>query len=572
MALDGGMLRMISSEIKEALESRIEKIYQPSGEELVILLRKKGFSERLLISVRSGAARVHFTRERLENPETPPMFCMLFRKHFTGAKLISIEQQGFERVLELSFEAINEMGDKVNLKIVCELIGNQSNLILLNNENRIIDALRRSDLEAKRLIIPGAVYEYPEAQSKLSIIDDDIEKIKKGVVSLGEVPLWKGLLNTLAGLSPLVSRELSFRVNCEEVFCKDVNEDILKSKLIDFKNEFSKKGTPCLLREADNSPMDFSYMEIMQYGNCLGLEKHTSYSELLDTFFSGKEAIARRKKLSSDISKLLSNLISRAKRRQEFRKAELKSCENRESLRIYGELIKANIYAIPTGSNKVSLQNFYDEELKYIDVPLDPALNAAGNAAKYFKEYKKSCVAATTLLSLIEKDSQEIEYLQSVEESLSRCEGTSDIAEIREELRLGGYIKSKGNSSKKKNKTMEFKEYQSLEGYKILVGKNNSQNDYITTRLAEKNDLWFHTKGIHGSHVVVFCGGKEVSEETIVFAATLAAKNSKGALSSNVPVDYTYIKNVKKPSGARPGMVIYTTNKTVFVTAEEAYD
>ena len=572
MAFDGGIIRKIVSELKTATDSRIDKLYQPSGDELVILLRKKGFSERLFISARSGAARIHFTNERPENPETPPMFCMLARKHFSSAKLIEVSQRGFERIVELVFQAVNEMGDRVDLKIVCELIGNQSNVILLNEENRIIDALKRSDISAKRLILPGAFYEYPEPQDKLDITAESAEAIAEKILSYGEIPLWKGILNVIDGASPLIAREMAYRMDGENALCENVDREKLIAQINYIKTEILSGGSAVMLKSMDNTPVDFCYIPVKQYGNLYKPQEFSSFGELLDDFYRTRETAARMKRMSADITKLVSNLISRAKKRRETRKMELSACESREKLRIYGELIKANIYAIAPGSKEVLLQNFYDEELKKITVPLDPALSASKNADRYFKEYKKSYTAEQTLTALIEKDREEIEYLETVSEALERCTQSADIAEIREELRQGGYIKGNSGGRSKKMQTSAFKEYVSKEGYKILVGKNNTQNDYITTRLASKNDLWFHTKGIHGSHVVVMCSGNEVSEETVVFAASLAAKNSKAANSSKVPVDYTPVKYVKKPAGSKPGMVIYTTNKTVFVTPEGNYD
>lgn len=572
MAFDGGMVRKITYELNAAVDSRIEKLYQPSGDELVILLRKKGFAARLYICVRSGGARIHFTDERPENPETPPMFCMLLRKHFTSAKLIDVTQKGFERIVILSFEAVNEMGDRVNLKIICELIGNQSNVILLNEEGRIIDALKRSDIQSKRLILPGAVYEYPEPQQKLDVTYESAEIIAERIMGCGEEPLWRGILNVMDGVSPLIAREMAYRMGGEDLLCQNAKKGKLVSQICYIKDEILSGGTPVMLKSADNTPADFSYIPIGQYGALYESAEFSSFCELLDNFYRTREIAARMKRMSSDIAKLVSNLINRAKKRKETRKMELSACADREKLRIYGELIKANIYAIKPGSKEARVQNFYDENLKEISIPLDPAISASKNADRYFKEYKKSYTAEQTLTALIEKDTEEIEYLETVSESLDRCTSSSDIAEIREELTIGGYIKGNNGGKSKKNKAVAFKEYTSPDGYKILVGKNNTQNDYITTRLCSKGDLWFHTKGIHGSHVAVMCDGGEVSEETILFAARLAAKNSKAANSSNVPVDYTPIKYVKKPAGAKPGMVIYTTNKTVFVTPEENYD
>ena len=280
---------------------------------------------------------------------------------------------------------------------------------------------------------------------------------------------------------------------------------------------------------------------------------------------TAKDTTARITAAAHDIIKLLNNLTVRTEKKLSRRLQELKKCENRDDFRIYGELLKANIHLIKAGSTVASVPNYYDPEMKEINIPLNPAISPAANADKYFKEYKKTYTAEQTLTALTEQDKTELLYFDSVKESIDRCRTLSDLKEIREELANGGYIKRQ-NIQRKKNDSVSFKEYTSNEGYRILVGKNNTQNDYITTKLASKNDVWFHVKNIPGSHVVVFSGGEELSDETVLFAAGLAASNSKASDSSQVPVDYTPVKFVKKPSGSKPGMVIYTTNKTVYVT------
>ena len=323
-----------------------------------------------------------------------------------------------------------------------------------------------------------------------------------------------------------------------------------------------------MLVKADGSPFDFSYTEISQYSDEFSKKSFESYSELLDAFYTARENTERLKHSASDIIKLVTNLHARTERKLAIRLHDLKKCENREMLRIYGELLKANLYKLENGASFAEVENYYDE-MKPIRIPLNPALSPQKNAEKYFKDYKKSYTAEHTLVALTKKDEEELKYFDSVLDSITRCESLSEIAEIREELSLAGYIKQSGTRKKKSSAVPQFKEYKSGEGYKILVGKNNRQNDYLTTALAAKNDLWFHTKNIPGSHVIVMCRGGEVSEETIMNAAALAAANSKAADSSQVPVDYTPVKFVKKPNGAKPGMVIYTTNKTVFVTPKK---
>lgn len=552
MAFDGGFLYTVTRELQQAVDCHIEKIYQPARDALVLLLRKKGFAKRLVLSAASGTARVHFTEQKYENPDTPPMFCMLARKVFSSARLIKVEQKGLERVVEFTFDTTNEMGDKIRPKIICELIGNSSNIILVAEDGKIYDAVHRSDIDADRLIVSGATYKYPDSQNKTNILLADIDKVASEIESRNDIELSSAFLQTLEGVSPLVCRELGGSTLDVKVSLNKLKEMLLHS-------EFN------MLSKPDGTPVDFCYMPIYQYGSLYTARRFESPSELLDSFYFERENAARIHKASTDITKLLSNLLSRANRRMAVRQKELLQNQNREDLRINGELLKANLYAIKTGSSVARVQNYYDENLEFIDIPLDVALTPQQNAAKYFKDYKRSCAAVQSLSALIENDRQEIEYLETVIESLARCKTISDINEIRDELSLGGYLKQTTRKQPRKKAAVQFAEYTSQEGYKILVGKNNMQNDYITCTLASKGDMWFHTKNIHGSHVVVFCGGAELSDETIVFAASLAAKNSKAANSSNVPVDYTPIKYVKKPNGAKIGMVIYTTNKTVFV-------
>jgi len=407
----------------------------------------------------------------------------------------------------------------------------------------------------------GATYRYPESQNKINILNADPQKTAEEIMSNNAKDLSQVLLQTLEGVSPLVCREIAHQSENRPLIAlmQKLKDSILSGEFV-------------MLCKEDGAPADFCYMPITQYGSLYAIKRFASPSALLDAFYFERENAARIHKASSDISKLVSNLLTRARRRMAVREKELEQNRNRDDLRIKGELIKANLYAIEQGSATARVQNYYDESLSEMEIPLDPALSPAANAAKYFKDYKKSCGAVQSLGALIESDKEEIEYLESVSESLERSKTLADIAEIREELSLGGYIKFANKKQNRKKQQPQLTEYKSAEGYRILVGKNNMQNDYITCALASKGDMWFHTKNIHGSHVVVFCGGGPLSNETIIFAASLAAKNSKASSSSNVPVDYTPVKYVKKPVGAKAGMVIYTTNKTVFVNpyVEEA--
>lgn len=558
MAFDGGFLHKIVLELNKAVESRVDKIYQPSKDELVFLLRKKGFAERMFITARPGSARICFTDEKYENPMSPPMFCMLIRKYLSSAKLISVTQPSLERIVVLTFSSANEMGDIVEIRLITELLGNKTNIILVGSDGKIIDSLRRSDPEKnERMILPGAFYQLPERKEKLDPLCISPEKLAEfvgGETAYSE----KSLLDSIDGFSPLICREVVSRTEkCGSLV------SALKSVIDDLK----EIGTPLLLCK-DGSPFDFSYTDITQYENEFEKKIYPDYSSLLNAFYSERENAARIKHAAGDIIKLVNNLKSRTERKLAIRLCDLKKCENREKLRIYGELLKANLYRIKAGSAFFEAENYYDN-MNIVKIPLDPAISPQKNAAKYFKDYKKTYTAEQKLTALTEEDREEIVYFDSVLDSISRSESISDIAEIRDELADAGYIKRSAQKRSRQSAALKFKEYISTEGYKILVGRNNRENDYLTTAIAGKNDLWFHTKNIPGSHVIVFSGGAEVSEDTVVKAAKLAAENSKGAGSSNVPVDYTQIKYVKKPSGAKPGMVIYKTNKTVYVTPDK---
>lgn len=555
MAFDGAFLYKIIEELKTAIDSHVDKIYQPSRDELVFLLRKKGFVKRLLITTKQGSARIHFTENKYENPAVPPNFCMFLRKYLSSARLIDIKQPSLERVAEFCFSATNEMGDTVNLTLVAELIGNQSNVILLK-DGKILDSLKHSDVEtAKRLILPGATYEYPESLRKQNPLTNDLSDF----LSEGHSDISKALLNNVEGFSPLICREIEYKSqNCS-----------LNSAFYNVIEDIKNKNNPILILNPDKTALDYSYTEIHQYGNDFENKIFESFSLLLDTFYTQKDTVSRINSAAHDIIKLVTNLISRTEKKLSLRLNELEKCKDRENLRIYGELIKANLHLIKNGSSFAEVVNYYDENLNTVRIPLNPALSPSKNADKYFKDYKKTYTAEQTLSALTKEDREELIYFDSVLDNISRSKTLAEIAEIRTELSEAGYLKNTSQIKSKKNTVPSLQEEKSIEGFRILIGKNNIQNDYITTKLASKKDLWFHTKNIPGSHVVIMCDGEDVSDETILFAASLAAKNSKAANGANIPVDYTPIKFVKKPAGAKPGMVIYTTNKTVYVTPKE---
>lgn len=564
MPLDGLFLHHLTKELQKCVGCRADKIHQPNRDELVVLLRSAGFSGKLLITTRSGSARLHITETSPDNPAEPPSFCRLLRKHLSAAKITAIEQVGLDRTVIIRFMSYNEMGDTVYPFLAVELITGRANIILCEESGRIIDALHRSDIErSARLIQPGAKYQLPEAQPKLSPVTADAKAICDAVCD-APIPLSSAILSALEGVSPLVARELAKSVSESDKIANELDENE-KSKLSEVISSFKEtleSSAAYTVKEQDGTVRDFSYLPISQYGG--ESEKAESFSLLLDRFYGGKDTAARIRGMAQDILKLLNNLLARTERKLSYRLDDLERSKNREELRIYGELIKANLYLIKGGAEKATVQNYYDENMGYIDIPLDPALSPAANAAKYFKEYKKSYTAEERLTALIEEDKRDIEYIESVLDSLSRAKTAAELSEIRAELSDAGYIHA---PLSKKQRVVASKplEFTSPSGLKILVGKNNRENDLLTLKTAAKTDLWFHTKNIPGSHVILFTDGKAPSNEDLLFAASLAAGHSKAGLSENVPVDFTEVKFVKKPSGAKPGMVIYTTNRTLFV-------
>lgn len=571
MSIDGIFLHNLCSELNSLIDSRVEKIYQPSKDELVFLLRSPSFSGKLLLSAKSGSARIQITESSFDNPPEPPTFCKLLRKHLTSAKLVSIEQYGLDRTVFLRFLSYNEMGDPVYPFIAAELITGKSNIILCDESGRIYDALHRTDIETSvRMIQPGAKYAPPIKEDKLNPYTTDIEVILDEITS-NRKPLQDAFSSVIDGVSPLVSRELANDLKTDSDKPANTLDSGEKKALLTvlktFKTRLENTAPQMLCNALDGRAIDFSYMPIYQYSDAIVLREFPTFCALLEAFFAKRDHDARIKAMAQDLLRVLKNAKSRTERKMAYRISDLEKCKDREKYRIFGELIKANIFAIEKGASSVKLQNYYDENLEYITVELNPAISASANAAKYFKEYKKTYTAEQMLNELIKQDEKELIYIDSVLDAVSRAETSGDLADIREELESVGYIR-RNSKTKKITKSQNFKEYVSPNGFKILVGKNNKENDVLTLKTSQKEDIWFHTKNIPGSHTVLFTDGKTPDDEDILFAAQKAALHSKAASSSNVAVDFTPIKNVKKPSGARPGMVIYFTNKTIFVNPE----
>ncbi len=557
MAFDGIMMTMVRREMSGVLiGSRVNQIYQPARDELVFAFRTQQGTKKVLIRL-SDSPRIHISSCSIENPPVPPMLCMLLRKRLGGARLSDITQPKNERVLCLHFEALNEIGDREKLKLYIEIMGRYSNAVLTDGEDRVIDTVRRIDFSVseERVLLPKMPYELPRMQDKLCIEENEPETICERIEALGGGD--RAALNTIQGISPMIAREICYRAEKDSM----LEQISALKKLVE-----EGKGEPTLIYRADGSPMDFAFMDIRQYEGALTVRRFETFGELLDTFFSDRDRLARMKARSADIGKLLSNGIDRLSRKINLQRADLKKCADREQLRIKGDLLQANLYRIERGATSVTVENFYDENNATVTIRLDPTVSPAMNAQRCYKEYNKAKTREIMLTEQIQKATEELAYLESVQEMLSRCESEAELSAIREELREQGFIKTQKGTAKRKDKPLPPIEYESSDGFRILVGRNNKQNDQLTLRTANKNDLWLHTKEIHGSHVIIVADGKEISDTAIMEAARIAAMHSKGKDSAQVPVDYTRVKNVSKPNGALPGKVIYVNYNTVYVT------
>lgn len=567
MALDGAFLRHIKNEIESlAIGARVDKIHQPSKEEFIFSMRNRSGAYKLLMSTRANSSRVHFTKDIPENPSVPPMLCMLFRKKLCGAKLIGIRQPSLERVLFFDFEATNELGDKVLLTVVAEIMGKYSNIILVDQNGKIIDALKRVDflVSSKRQVVPFIKYELPPNQNKLSLLDNTVDEIVEQIIKLKcSKSLSQVLLETVQGISPIVCSEIEYRIK----FNKDIS---LKDELNNLINVIKTcSGSPTIVYDKVR-PKDFSFFNITQYEDTLSVEKYKSFSELLDAFFIKRDRIDRMKAKSHDLYRQVNNILSRLRKKVKIQKTEIEQSENKDNLRVFADLINANLYQIEKGANEVILQNFYDENLKEVKIKLDPMLSAAKNAQKFYKEYRKSKIAREVLSSEIDKANKEITYMESVLDSINRAQAENDLSEIKNELISQGYIKEKKLSNKKQIALPPI-EYNLDENIKVLVGRNNHQNDKLTLKIASKRDIWFHVKDMPGSHTILFADKNFITEDILNKVAQIAAYHSRAKDSSNVPVDYAMVKDVKKPSGSKPGMVIYDNYKTLYVTPDRNF-
>ncbi len=575
MALDGVFLHLVKNEMSELLVGgRVEKIHQPSREEVLIQMRTKSGAHKLIISTAAGTARVHITQAEIENPKVPPMFCMLLRKLFNSGRLLNIRQDGQERILFFDFDSTNEMGDLQRLTLVVEIMGRHSNMIIVDEEGKIIDSIKRvgEDMSSVRLVLPGVKYALPPKEDKLSLVDFRHEQFLTELKKHERLELSKGIMKTLEGISPVFAREAVFyAVRGNELAVSQLDEDVSSRLVFYFKkvSESLKTGQNkfIVLSEKDGRLKDFCFTDIHQYGALMVTKEFDCGSRLLDYYFSERDRINRTKQRAEDLFKFLISTTDRISRRIAVQKEELMNSADRFKLKTCGDLISANIYRLEKGMEKTLLENFYEEGSPALEIKLDKRLTPPQNAQRYYSEYRKADTAEKKLTELIKSGEEELLYIESVFDALTRAVSEADILELRAELSEQGYLKASRGKNKLPKAQPPLK-FISDDGFTILVGRNNKQNDKLTTKDSDKTDIWCHTHNITGSHVIIQAQGNEVPDGTIEQACILAAYHSSARSSAQVPVDYTLIRFVKKPNSAKPGMVIFTNNKTAYVTPD----
>ena len=576
MPFDGIVAKCVVDELtKELAGGRIEKVFQPEADEILINVRAWNSNYKLLLSASANYPRIHVTDAVKENPAAPPVFCMLLRKHLSGGKILAFEFHDYERIIGMQVESANELGDVSVKKLIIEIMGRYSNIILVNSENKIIDAIKHvdSDISRVREVMPARLYILPPGQDKTSPDFLEPDELVNNCLS-EQIPLEKYLLNSIKGFSPLLCREICHRAGIDSgtpAAALDISQQSsLRLAVAGAVKEISDyKFKPCIIfeDEAMKKPLDFHCMDIYRYRHVESLE---SMSRVLDNFYAARDRSERLKQKKSDVLKVVNNVMDRCNKKLAIQQETMREVADREKLKLFGELITANIYCIPVNTKSVSLLNYYSEDNECINIPMDENLLPQENAQRYFKKYTKAKSTWMYTGRQLEETRRELDYLESVLHLLENCISSVETDEVRQELADQGYMAFKKKTAfRKQVKPSEPMGYKSSDGLDILVGKNNRQNDYLTLKLASSNDMWFHTKNIPGSHVIIRKLQHDIPESTLKEAALLAAWHSKAKMSSNVPVDFTAVKNVKKPSGAKPGMVIYENYRTITVTPDE---
>jgi predicted ribosome quality control (RQC) complex YloA/Tae2 family protein len=572
MALDAATLALTANELRTRLvDARIAKIFEPTRDELLLTLRTRTETLALLLSARSGSARVCFTQESFENPETPPGFCMLMRKHLTGGRLLDVRMEPGDRIVYFDFQCTNEMGDLVTNTLCAELMGRYSNLVLVQN-GKIIDALKRVDFEDSdvRQLLPGLAYTLPPKPARPDFIASSAASIVAAACEKA-LPVADALCKTVSCVGPVVSREAAWRAFGETALLAselDAGQQAALMQAIEgIQAEYAAGGTPTSVKTPEGRPVEFTFLKVQQYGPDFVLTTWPSYSEMLEGYYSEKDRAERLRTKGKELHKAVHNMYERAVRKQAARKEELAASEKSETLRLYGELLSANLYQVQKGSKSVTLPNWYADGAE-VTIPLDTRYSPSQNAQRYFRDYKKKQTAARMLAELLESGEKEIAYLETVLYEVDSASGEAALNEIRAELKGQGYLKYY-KQREKRQKPADFLRFASSDGFEILVGRNNTQNERLTLHAARGKDLWFHTKNAPGSHTVVMSEGRDIPDRTKEEAAQLAVLFSSQSNGIKVAVDYTEVKNIRKTGDLKPGMVLYEQYETAYITPEK---
>ena len=566
MPLDAVTVSALAKELSERLEGgRIDKVQQPERDMLLLSLRAKGENLRLVIAAGTGNARAGITRGSFENPAEPPMFCMLMRKHLVGARILSVTQPEYERLLIFTLDTHDELGVQSEKKLAVELIGRSANAVLIGADGRIIDCMRRMDFagDALRRMLPGMIYRLPPKQEKPVFFALDPEQRRALIASADKtVPVDKWLMDSFSALSPLICRELAYRCDNDYVNLPDACDALCEAVA-------AGELAPWLI-SIDGKPKDFSFMAISQYGPAAQLERYDSFSEMLDAFYTRRDRAEQQRRRSHDLTKTVRTLRDRQQRKLAAQHEELRRTEGREDIRHQAELVTANIYRLRRGDRSLDCEDYYDPACPVVHIELDPLKTPQQNAAALYKEYNKLKAAEQHLTVLTREGERQLDYLNSVLDELERAETDRDLSDIRRELTETGYIRARKGGKAERVKPQLPLKFISDDGLEILAGRSNAQNDELTLKLARRTDYWLHTQRVHGSHVIIRCEGEEPPPRTLEQAAGIAAYYSQARGAGKVQVDYTMVRNVRKPSGALPGKVIYTDHKTMLAESDGA--
>lgn len=572
MALDAGMLSFILGEINEKLlGGRVEKVYQPAKDEIVLVIRKEGETYRLLINAGSTCPRIGITGVKSENPAKAPMFCMLLRKHFQGARLVAAEQYGFDRIARLRFEGADEMGFSCEKWIFVEIMGKYANIIITDEHEKILGLLRQVDFSQNlsRQLFVGMRYAVPQ-QNRINPLEVDRDSFNMLAAACDpDRPAQRFIMTTFAGISPLVAREIAYRCGGNtEASMTDCSAALTDTFFTVMDKIRQRTGVPVLVLDPRTGPVEYSFLSLTQYGTSEEQCTCESFGTLLDRYYSEKSRNEKLRQRGADLLRIVSQTSAKITRKIAVQKEELEQVQKGETYRLWGDLITANIYRMQRGAASVTLENYMNGT--DVEIPLDSRLTPAQNAQKYYKKYAKSKSAAVHLQEQIAAAQQELSYIQSVQDALSRAETEKELGEIRKELYHSGYASKMKHYIEKKQSTPSFIRFKTSGGYSVLCGKNNVANDYLTFQHAAKSDWWFHAKNTPGSHVILECAGMpEPPAQDFTEAATIAAVYSKSGEGAAAQVDYTLVKHVKKPAGAKPGFVIYHTNWSAAVVPDQ---